>query len=878
VNNPALTAAMRYRAAGWAVVPIPPKTKGPVLKDWTKLQLTEADLPSYFRDEANVGVMNGTPSGGLVDVDIDSQEALAAAATFLPATRLIFGRASNRGSHWCYITTPLVETVQFKDVDGEKAMLIELRSTGTQTIWPGSVHPSGEPITFDVDNEPTVIDGNVLRVQVAFVAACALLARHWPNRAGSRHGIANALAGLLLRGGLEEEPAVTLVATAARIAGDEEWTSRGDDVRATAKALASGKNVTGRPTLADLLGDKVVAKLVEWLRLRQAQAAPASRNSGGSGPSQATRLISAAMAAEFFHTAEHEAYASVPVADHWETWPVKNKAFRRWLARRFHEETGTVAGNQAVQDAITVLEGRALYDGPESAVFLRVAQQDGALYLDLANDRWELVKITADRWEVTTNRHVRFRRPQRGMLALPTPVLGGSVDLLRPFINIDDEASWRLIVAWLLAAFRPTGPYPVLPLHGEHGAAKSTTARVLRACIDPNSAPLRSEPRSARDLMIAANNGWVIALDNLSRIEPWLSDALCRLATGGGFSTRELYSDADEVLFEAQRPVILTGIQELASREDLLDRSLVTYLPSIPEDHRQTEQGFWRAFQAHHPAILGALLDAVVSALRNLTTVEMCRLPRLADFAMWATAAEARLGWSAGSFMDAYRDNQEVANDLALDASPVTGSLRTLVEVSQGQFSDTARTLLDQLKKYAPDAVLKEHAWPKSPRALSGVLRRLAANLRRIGIAIEFGKSNGSNSRRLISIRRTGTGGDLSSRTTIVGSATPPTGESAPDAPNLGDDSCILERYAKEKPPTPTTPPQSASVPTSVTDEPGLGTVVEENGLLRPFTAADARSDPVGMGHGDLACKLAEHLKAEAHGTPQFAGAASAEA
>ena len=111
-----------------------------------------------------------------------------------------------------------------------------------------------------------------------------------------------------------------------------------------------------------------------------------------------------------------------------------------------------------------------------------------------------------------------------------------------------------LLAAWLVAAFRPHGPYPILVLHGEQGSAKSTTARVLRALLDPNTAPLRGEPRDLRDVMIAASNGWIISFDNLSRIPHWLSDALCRLATGGGFSTRELYTDSEEVLFDAQRP------------------------------------------------------------------------------------------------------------------------------------------------------------------------------------------------------------------------------------------------------------------------------------------------------------------------------------
>src|SRR5262249_45420596 len=152
---------------------------------------------------------------------------------------------------------------------------------------------------------------------------------------------------------------------------------------------------------------------------------------------------------------------------------------------------------------------------------------------------------------------------------------------------------WYLLVAWMLAALRPQGPYPLLCLHGEQGSAKSTLARLLRASIDPNAANLRSDPREGRDVMIAATNGWVIALDNLSSLQPWLSDCLCRLATGGGYATRELYSDNEEFILDAQRPVVLTSIEDLASRGDLLDRAIVETLPAIPEERRRPEKELW---------------------------------------------------------------------------------------------------------------------------------------------------------------------------------------------------------------------------------------------------------------------------------------------
>jgi hypothetical protein len=167
-----------------------------------------------------------------------------------------------------------------------------------------------------------------------------------------------------------------------------------------------------------------------------------------------------------------------------------------------------------------------------------VAAHEARLYLDLADADWSAVEIGPDGWHVipSTASPVRFRRA-RGMLPLPTPEPGGNIDELRPFANVASEDDFRLVVAWLLACYRESGPYPILALSGEAGSAKTTLARIFRDLVDPNAALVSSEPREVRDLKIAARNGWMCVFDNLSRGPAWLSDALCRLSAGGGFST-----------------------------------------------------------------------------------------------------------------------------------------------------------------------------------------------------------------------------------------------------------------------------------------------------------------------------------------------------
>ena len=256
------------------------------------------------------------------------------------------------------------------------------------------------------------------------------------------------------------------------------------------------------------------------------------------------------------------------------------------------------------------------------------------------------------------------------MQPLPLPVRGGSIESLAPFLNLASENDFVLVVAWLLGALRAGGPYPVLAIAGEQGSAKTVLSKLLRALIDPSVAPVRALPRDERELFIAASNGHVLAFDNLSGLPPWLSDTLCRLTSGGAFSTRRLFTDQDEILFAAARPIILNGIEEVITRPDLADRAILLMLAPIAERQRRPETALWREFELARPRILGALLDAAAHGLQMLPHVRLQRLPRMADFALWATACESAFR-PAGTLETAYSNNRRDAIENIVDADPV---------------------------------------------------------------------------------------------------------------------------------------------------------------------------------------------------------------
>jgi hypothetical protein len=469
--------------------------------------------------------------------------------------------------------------------------------------------------------------------------------------------------------------------------------------------------------------------------------------------SQATVLVELALAsgAELYHDAGGDAYATVPIGAHQETWRVRSKSCKLWLWGLYHQHQQRQPNAQAVADALCGLESRALFDGGEHAVHIRTAEHAGKVYIDLCDDAWRAVEVDDDGWRVVTNPPVRFRRA-KAMLALPTPVNGGRLDELRDYVNVDGDG-WTLAAAWLVAAARPRGPYPLLALTAEQGAGKSTVARLLRSVIDPSTAPIRCEPRDPRDLMIAASNGWCVALDNLSYVETWLSDALCRLATGGGFGTRTLYTDDEEHIFDAMRPVVLTGIEDYVSRGDLLDRSLIVPLPAIPEHKRRPEAELWHAWERDRPRIFGALLTAISTALARLPDMQLERLPRMADFALWSTAAEPALGIASGEFIATYTANRQSANSMVLDDSLVACTLRHWMQ-DHAAWEGTAAFLLAELSLLLTEHDQRSKRWPKSPRGLSGHLRRLAPSLRHVGIDVAFERVAGGTRTRTIRVER----------------------------------------------------------------------------------------------------------------------------
>jgi len=532
----------------------------------------------------------------------------------------------------------------------------------------------------------------------------------------------------------------------ARIALAKELEKRGADV-----FLADLPENCGVNGIDDYLGAIALKdgleKAIEAGNEIIARAVPFKKDK----PSQASKLVSFAEGFDLFHSKDGQCYCSVSVDGHLETYRTDSRALSDLLTRDYFNREGKIPASQSLKDALNVINGKALFEGDEREVHIRYASHDGCIYVDLSNEAWQIVKINSHGHEVIEAEQcpVRFTRT-KAMLPLPTPLEKGRVDDLRPFLNLkgDSGAAFSLIKAWLVNCMRPDFPFPILILTGEPGTAKSTTTRIFRDLIDPRIMPHRSCPRDERDLMIGAKGSWLSAFDNISNVSDWLSDAFCRISTGGGYATRTLYQNEEETFLPALRPIILNGIGNFANRSDLIDRSIPIELEPISADKRVAEREFFANLEKKRPAIFTGLIQAVSEALKNIDNVKLEKLPRLADFAQWATAAELALGMKSGDFMRAYAESRDSVHSVVIEGSAVGEVIREYC-FERGGFDECLllKDLLEKLRNAAGERS-SQKSFPKSSKGLRNELQRINPNLRELGIEIAFlGKSGPSASR-----------------------------------------------------------------------------------------------------------------------------------
>jgi len=404
------------------------------------------------------------------------------------------------------------------------------------------------------------------------------------------------------------------------------------------------------------------------------------------------------------------------------------EGFRQSLATQWRAESGKVLNQAALGDALAALEGEAISHDREE-VYLRIAPQPNGLgaLLDLGTADGETVLVGPDGWSLVPASPVPFRRTALTG-ALPKPVRGGSLDALRAVVNVLDE-DWPLALAWLVSAFWPNVSHPVLLFSGEQGSAKSTGLRALASVLDPSPAPLRPPPKDVETWVGMASGSLVAAIDNLSQIQVWFSDALCRAVTGDALVRRKLFTDDLHSIVTLRCLVGMTAIDLGPMQGDLADRVVRIECPRIADADRRGDEDVNRHMDEQGPVIFGAFLDLVCNVFEVHPTISLPGTPRMADFARVLAAVDRVLG--SNGYARYIEQRQALAASI-IDGDPVAHSLAAFID-DQGEWEGTTGSLYTRLSPPDP----RPRGWPTSSLLLGQRLAKIAPGMRAAGYIVD---------------------------------------------------------------------------------------------------------------------------------------------
>ena len=771
------------------------KGRATVARGWQKAHIRSVDdVDRSFspKQRQNIGIKGGEVSGGIVVVDLDDPVAVELAPRFFPPTPTVWGRKGKRASKLMYrvdggdiyrdFVFPSTSTSE-RGLGGEdeNSMLLELRGASDRyDLIPPSIHPAGDVYQWEGEPfaEPAHIERGKLVMRAGLLAATCLFERAWGE--GSRHDLALAVSGLLLKRELDRDTVAEIIETICAQNDDHEVKDRLRALDDTARKLDrdGGEDaVAGVSKLRGLLGEAATDALTSWL------------NDDGEGKSRATRkhaprrdgresvtkrLIEIGLSAELWHDEKHgHPYATFDCGEFSQHLRIKDSECREYLAYRLYKADGSIANPEALRTAVDHLAGLARHDGRARRTWVRRAFDDGAIYIDLCDERWRAVRISRESIEVIIKPPVKFVR-RDSLEALPVPDLDGTIEDLERFFSdfgkprrlndasARERARERLLlrVGSMVASYRPDFPFPITMFTGEKGSGKSVQLWYWRMLTDPCAAVKGALPRKEDDLIVAAVGEGCYTVDNVSSISPDMADALCRLSTGGGLKKRKLYTDSEQSTLSVKLPVAMTAINRVADRDDFLERVIHIDLPRAG-DERRTEAELEAAFMAARPRLFGALCKGVQMALRRLPEVRLPRTPRMLDHVTFVEAAAPAFGWAEGEYLRAYEAMQERLFDAVAEADvfvqrfaewvhrqPVGDKERTGNDGDKQAgvgvvFEGTMQQLFnafDTAFEFDPRVEAERrqpNIWPKAPNKLSAKLTEKHGSLVQAGIDFE---------------------------------------------------------------------------------------------------------------------------------------------
>lgn len=416
----------------------------------------------------------------------------------------------------------------------------------------------------------------------------------------------------------------------------------------------------------------------------------------------------------------NEAYVAT-IGDGSAVLRINSKQFELWLRGEIHEREMGNPSDDVVNSLARYFEAEAIFGGVKHNLSVRVAERGDAFYYDLGG---KVVEITADGWRVLDHPPILFKR-FAGQQMQVMPVKGGSLDEFFSFARFKSKDEKLLVKIRLVDSIIPGYPHPGEALEGDEGSGKSSYQKYCKSLIDPWKPLTRGSVGRLDDFLMYCAHNHMVVLDNVGPIKTWLSDLLCRLISGEGYSKRGLFTDEDDKLFDIQNVLSLNGITLTATRRDLLDRLILIRLDRIPNHERQSEKELNAKFQTLKPSLLGALFDALSAAMRIKPNLRLKERPRMADFAEWGEAISIALGNNPGVFLDSYKRNRALQTATIMEHSPIAQAI-VLFMADKNYWEGVPNELLGLLEEAANDIGIKTAANKNWPKDASWLWRKIA--------------------------------------------------------------------------------------------------------------------------------------------------------
>lgn len=414
-----------------------------------------------------------------------------------------------------------------------------------------------------------------------------------------------------------------------------------------------------------------------------------------------------------------------------------NNSLASDLRAKYFNIYSKVPRKSQLEEAVEILKIHADTQEPVN-IHIRFAFFEHKIYVDLGSVTGQAIEIDPMGWRVVDVPPVYFRRT-RLTSELPIPEKGGNINTLFEIINVPAKLQ-DLLVGWLVTCCFEKIPKPILALDGEQGSGKSNTTTTLNRLLDPSIAILKGAPDNTTDWLMIAQAAYVVSLDNISRLTPQFSDALCRACTGESKVDRELYTNEDVLVHSFRRVVILNGINLSDTRDDLSDRLLPIPLPVIDGRKKRYEADLENLWLLEYSKILGALYDLCSVVLREMENTQVEELPRMADFArILATLDRASGTTSLNDYMDMIKN----AAATIIDNDPFLKSLEESIHVT---WKGSANELKDYLSRVS--VRIYDRGYPQTAKAFTDKLKRSAPTLRKRGWIVE--KLDANNHRNIV--------------------------------------------------------------------------------------------------------------------------------